>query len=157
MKLILLSSILTSKDPFIHEIVPILTDEKYCKRQKNDPTIVELVQKARSLISTISSKSLSTYCRRDLREQSIDRHDTKLKTLTVQQKALEVAELESSNQVWKRIMSGLPAGLLSFLLWAGTDTRPPRLNLKCWRYRTDPSCPLLSHKQATVCHILSNC
>ena len=156
-KITLLSSISTSKDSFIQEIVPILTDEQYCKSQKIDLTIVELVHKARSSVSTISSKSLSTYCRRDLRKLSIDRHDSKFKTLTVQRKVLEVAELESSNQVWKRIMAGLPAGQFSLLLRAGTDTLPTPLNLKRWRYRTDPSCPLFGHKQPTVHHILSNC
>ena len=55
-----------------------------------------------------------------------------------------------------RIMSGLPAGQLSFLLRAGTDILPSPLNLKRWRYRTDPSCSLCGHKQATVHHILSN-
>ena len=118
---------------------------------------LELVKKARSSTSSISSKSLSTYGRRDLREQSINRHDTKLKTLKVQRKALEIAELESSNRVWKRILSGLSAGQLSFLLRAGTDTLPTPLNLNCWRYRTPSSCPLCGHKQPPVHHILSNC
>ena len=54
-------------------------------------------------------------------------------------------------------MAGLPAGQFSFLLRAGTDTLPTPLNLKRWRYRTDPSCPLCGHKQPTVHHILSNC
>ena len=113
-KLTLISSISTSKDPFIQEIVPILTDERYCKSQKIDPAIVELVQKARSSISTILSKSLSTYCQRDLREQSVDRHDTKLKLLAVQQKALEVAELESSNMCVKEdhVLSSSQTALL---------------------------------------------
>ena len=46
---------------------------------------------------------------------------------------------------------------MSFLLRAGTDTLPTPLNLRRWRLRTDPSCPLCGHKQPTIHHILSNC
>ena len=37
---------------------------------------------------------------------------------------------KNSNQVWKRIMQGLPSGQMSFLLRAGTDTLPTPLNLR---------------------------
>ena len=41
-------------------------------------------------------------------------------------------------------------------LGVGTDTLPTPLNLRCWRLRTDPSCPLCGHKHPTIHHILSN-
>ena len=95
--------------------------------------------------------------KRSSREPHV-RHESKLAALIAQKKALEVAELESSNHVWKRILSGLPAGQLSFLLRAGTDTPLPiPHNIKRWRYRTDSSCPLCGHMRPTVHHILSNC
>ena len=156
-KLTFLSSISTSQDPLIKEISAILTDEEYCKNQRIPPSSVDLLLKAKSSISTISTKTLSSYCRKELRERVIEEHDERLKELTVQNKILEVAELERSNQVWKRILQGLPAGQLSFLLRAGTDTLPTPLNLRRWRLRTDPSCPLCGHKQPTVHHILYNC
>ena len=87
----------------------------------------------------------------------IEKHDNRLKELTVQRKILEVAELESSNQVWRRIMDGLPAGQMSFLLRAGSDTLPTPLNLKRWRLRMDSTCPLCGHTQPTIHHILSSC
>ena len=60
----------------------------------------------------------------------IEKHDESLKKLIVQSKILEVAKVENSNQVWKRIMHGLPSGEMSFLLRAGTDTLPTPLNLR---------------------------
>jgi hypothetical protein len=58
----------------------------------------------------------------------IEKYDNRLKKLTVQRKILEAAELESSNHVWRRVMKGLPAGQMSFLLIAGSDTFPTVLH-----------------------------
>ena len=43
-KLTFFSTISTSKDPFIQDMLPILTDVRYCKSQKTDPADVDLVQ-----------------------------------------------------------------------------------------------------------------
>ena len=53
----------------------------------------------------------------------------KLSELTVQSKFTAIIELESQNNVWKRIQKGMPAVQLSFLLRAGSDTLPTPLNL----------------------------
>ena len=129
-KLTFLAAISMSQDPVIEEILSILTDEEYCKNQKIHSSDVDLLLKARSSITTISSKTLSNCCKREFTQQVIEKHDKGLKNLTMQSKILEVAELENSNQVWKRIMQGLPAGQMSFLLRAGTDTLPTLLNLR---------------------------
>lgn len=89
-------------------------------------------------------RSLSSHCRRELREKVIEKHDKRLKELTVQNKIMKVTELEDSNQVWKRILLGLPAGTLSFILRVGTDTLPTPLILTRKRLKTDPSCPLVA-------------
>ena len=59
--------------------------------------------------------------------------------------------------MWKRVLQGLPAGQLSSLLRAGTDTLPTPLNLRRWRLKMDPRCPLCGNRQPTIHHILSNC
>ena len=96
-KLTFLASISTSQDPVIEEILSILTDEEYCKNQRIQPSSVELL-KARSSITTISSKTLSNHCKGEFRQQVIEKHDKRLKELTVQSnyKILELAELENS-------------------------------------------------------------
>jgi len=42
--------------------------------------------------------------KKELGQQVIEKHGKCLKELTVQSKILEAAELENSNQVWKRIL-----------------------------------------------------
>ena len=156
-KLTFLASISTSKDPVIEEISSILTDEEYCRSQKIKSSTLDLLVKARTSISTISSKTLRNQCKSELRHQVIETHDKILQKLTVQSKILEVVQLENSNQVWRRVMMGLPSGQMSFLLRAGTDTLPTPLNLRRWRLRVDPSCPLCGHTHPTIHHVLSNC
>ena len=141
-KLTFLAAISTSQDLVIDEILSILTDKEYCKSQRIQPSVVDLLLKVRSLIATISSRALSNQCKSEFRQQAIEKHDKRLKELTVESKILWVAELENSNQVWKRIMQGLLAGQMSFLLRAGTDTLPTLLNLRWWRLRMDSSCPM---------------
>ena len=51
----------------------------------------------------------------------------------------------------------MPAGQLSFLLRAGSDTLPTPLNLRRWRLRPDAKCPLCSNQWPTVQHILNGC
>ena len=94
-KLTFLASISTSQDPVIEDILSILTEEEYCKNQRIQPSTVDL-HKARSSITTISSKTLNNNCKREFRLHVIEKHDNRLKELTVQRKILEVAELESS-------------------------------------------------------------
>jgi len=77
-KLTFLSSISTSPEPLIEEISSNrLTDEEYCKNQRIHPSSVHLLLKAKSSNSTISSKSLSSHCRRELKK-----HDKRLKELS---------------------------------------------------------------------------
>ena len=124
-------------------------------KQRIHQSSVDLLLKAKSSISSTYSKSLSSHCRREL-ERTLKKYDKKLRELIVQSKILDVTELKDSNQVWKRILQGLQAGQLSFLLRAGTDALPTPLNLTHWKLKTDPSCPLCGHKQSTIHHILSN-
>ena len=59
--------------------------------------------------------------------------------------------------IWNRILDGRPAGQLSFLLRAGSDTLPTPLNLKRWRIRVDANCTLCGALSPTVLHILNGC
>ena len=55
------------------------------------------------------------------------------------------------------IISGLPSRQLSFRLRAGADCLPTPLNLRRWKYVTDPKCNLYSSPTPTTFHILNNC
>ena len=101
-KLTFLASISTSQDPIIEEILSILTKEEYCKKQRIQPSTVDLLHKVRWSITTISSKTVNNHYKREFRQQVIEKHDNRLKELTVQRKILVAAELENSNQVsWR--------------------------------------------------------
>ena len=94
----------------IKEISNLLLDREYTKGQGIPDVAVELLNKAKSSISTINSKTLSNQSRKIYRESKANTYDAKLTQLTVQNKLLSVTQLEAKNHVWKRIMSDvLPA------------------------------------------------
>ena len=156
-KLTFLASISTSRDPVIMELSTLLLDRDHNRKMGIPDIASELLEKGRSSVSIINQKTLSSQCRKIYRESRVTSCDTKLAQLTVQNKFLSVTQLEAVNHVWRRIMDGLPAGQLSFLLTAGTDTLPTPLNLKRWRIRVDSRCHLCMNRSPTVHHILSNC
>ena len=96
-------------------------------------------------------------CSSDLESSWVSNWDNQLDTLSVQSKFKDIVTLESDSKIWNRIISGLPAGQLSFLLRAGADILPTPLNLKRWKYRVEAKCHLCSSPNPTVSHILSSC
>ena len=83
--------------------------------------------------------------------------DDNLHKLSVQSKFLNACDLEKSNRVWARILDGLPAKQLSFILRASSDTLPTPLNQRRWRMRVDAACDLCKSRSPTVLHILNFC
>ena len=61
------------------------------------------MEKAKCSVVDITNKTLKTQCRRFFKERSSEIHGKKLEELSVQSKALEVVELEKTNNVWKRV------------------------------------------------------
>ena len=143
-KLTFVASVTTSKDPMIQEILSIATDDDFVNSQKTPSAAVKLLEKAKSAVDRITTKTLKTQCKASFKEWLSETHKKKLEELSVQSKALEVIELEKANNVWKRVQQGLPAGQLSFLLRAGTGTLPTPLNLRRWHLKVDSisgACP----------------
>ena len=156
-KLTFLSSVMSSDDPMIQEITNAALDEPTAGRMGVMSETLSLFNLARVSIASISRKTLSSECRR-VSDDSIKAHwDNRLSTLSVQGKFHQVCHLEAQNKVWNRILDGLPAGQLSFLLRAGSDTLPTPLNLKRWRIRVDANCTLCGALSPTVLHILNVC
>ena len=75
----------------------------------------------------------------------------------MQSKLTEAVNLEQESQVWKRIRDGLPAGQLSFILRAASDTLPTLLNLRRWKIQCGAKCSLCGNSRPTVAHILNGC
>jgi len=75
--------------------------------------------------------------------------------LTVQSKVKDIIDLEPEYRTWNRLLVGLRAGQLSFLIRAGADCLPTPLNLHRWGYRVSNSCPLCNSPSPTTAHILN--
>jgi len=80
-----------------------------------------------------------------------------LESLSVRSKLLDIVGVENETHVWSRIMFSLPAGQLSFMIWAGIDCLPTPVNLFRWEIQSDPSCPLCHTRSCTVHHIHNCC
>ena len=108
-KLTLLASISTSEDSLIKEISGVITENSLCGSQKISISSSDILKKAKSSIAIIS-KTLNSECKRIQKKTICSRHEEHLRSLTVQNKFLEVTQLEGQNHVWNCIMMGLPAG-----------------------------------------------
>jgi len=82
---------------------------------------------------------------------------TQLDELSVQSKFQDVVDLEPQSKVWNHLTTCLPSSQLSSILRAGADCLPTPLNLRRWRFQSDPSCRLCGSSSPTTLHILSGC
>ena len=157
----LVSSIESSKDPLVKECVALLFDPEFISRNQFPTECPTFLQRARDSIShaTDSSRppSVKSIISKSLHQKHTDAWNTSLDQLQVQSKFKDVVALEPESRTWNRLLTGLPAGQLSFLLRAGTDCLPTPLNLQRWRYRVSSSCPLCSSPSPTTAHILNGC
>ena len=63
----------------------------------------------------------------------------------------------AESHFWNCLAASLPAGQLSFLLWAGTNSLPIPMSLWRWHYCVSSSCPLCNSPNPTIAHILNSC
>ena len=84
-------------------------------------------------------------------------HGKSLEQLQVQNSLLEILPLEHEDNLWKRIITGLPSGQLSFVLRACSETLPSPSTLARWKYQLSRKCPLCDAPVCNVKHILNCC
>ena len=146
-KLNYLSAISSSSDKSINELTFLTNDEEFLKRQNIPKKAGEhnLAKKHRKTVKAVLS------------EEERNKWNEKLQKLQVQNKTTETIDLEEENQVWKRIIDGLPAKQLSFILRACSDTLPTPVNLARWKIQLQSTCALCGSQGATVKHILNGC
>ena len=92
-----------------------------------------------------------------LREDHTKAMDDILEELSIQGKFKDVTRLKEENKAWNWLVTSLLVGQLSFILRGGMNCHPTPLNLRHWRYHTDPSCTLCSSSHPTSLHILNGC
>ena len=151
----------TSKDPLVKECVALLFNPEFIARNQFPSECPSLLQMARESISQVTESSkppcVKTVLKKSLCKQHTDFWNSNLDQLQVQSKFKDIVALEPESRTWNRLITGLPAGQLSFLLRAGTDCLPTPLNLRRWRYRISSSCPLCNSPSPTTVHILNGC
>ena len=128
-KLTFLSSILTSGDPMITEISELLLDQDFTRSQRIPSEFNQVLALAKNSYPQSPPKLCHVNAQMFIEKVVSNTANDKLSELTVQSKFTAIIELESQNNVWKRIQKGMPAVQLSFLLRAGSDTLPTPLNL----------------------------
>ena len=156
-KLSYLSAVTLSADPLIAEISSLALRDPSEKSQCFSPEARTTFTIVKRSVTSITRKTLPKAVRILHKENVIDHWDSHLQNLSVQDKFLEISQLEKDNRVWNRIQRGLPAGQLSFLLRAGSDTLPTPLNLRRWKLRTEAHCDLCSSTSPITLHILNAC
>ena len=152
-KLTLLISIPTSNDPFIEEITSIHKDESYCASQKIPRVCIDLLHKARLLVSSFTTKSINIYCRHEL-SQKMNCGETKRNWNLCQS-----TELEDVNNMWKRITHAVPSSRSAFI---PAESRHRHMHCQhhwTWNIGVYERIPvvLVVVSQPTVRHSLSNC
>ena len=127
----LVNSIESSKDPLVKECVALLFDPEFLSHNQFPTECPTFLQRARDSIShaTASSRppSVKSIISKSLHQKHTDAWNTSLDQLQVESKFKDVVALEPKSRTWNTLLTGLPAGQLSFLLRAGTDCLPTPL------------------------------
>ena len=102
-----------------------LTSPSFVKAFHIPNEAVNILHSAQSSIADLpQAKQLIKEATANIKSNTASHWNTHLSSLSVQCKLTEAVNLEQESQVWKRIRDGLPAGQLSFILRAASDTLP---------------------------------
>ena len=118
-KLSTLSSLEFSSDPATKECLSLMKDPDFLRRL-DIPSNTCKTHK-----STVAVKKTATSY---LKKTHSEARTASLDPLEVQSKFKDIISLEPQAHTWNRLLAGLPAGQLSFLLRAGSDCLPTPLN-----------------------------
>ena len=143
----------------IKECLALLVDPESCLAT-NFHMSPPLLKAARGISQVTGSSKLpsdKSILSKSLHQIHTHYWNTTLVQLQVQSKFKDIVALEPISRFWNRLITGLPAGQLSFLLRAGTDYLPTPWNLCRWRYWVKNSCPLCSSPNPSSAHILNGC
>ena len=136
-KLSMIVSIGQSKDPLITECISLLNNPDFLSRNQLPQNSIQLLDAARRsacATSNTTKSTIKTQVRKSLRQNHSKHWNNTLDHLQIQSKFRDIITLEPESHTWNRLIAGLPAGQLSFLLRAGADCLPTPLNLRRWKY-----------------------
>ena len=114
--------------PLLRNLLCLLKDPCFLKRMDIPTSVYSALEAAQRSVDNISMKSVKI----SSQKSHAKFWDDTLDPLQVQSKFKDIVSLEPESHTWNRILSGLPAKQLSFLLRASTDCLPTPLNLHHW-------------------------
>ena len=157
-----LSIVLSSTDPLVQETISLLQSPEFLNREQIPPLAAETARTCSHLATNSFNPARSrTKRQREIKLRFYQRRkehwDSKLESLSVQGQLKEITTLESETGLWKRLITCLPRGQLSFVLRASLECLPTPITLKRWKLRIDPSCHLCGSVNANAKHILNHC
>ena len=154
-KLSMVSALEATSDLAIKECLALLSDPKFLEQNNIPRDTCLILDSARKSISSLTKIAIKKRAKEILRQRQADIWNASLTPLLVQSKFIIL--LEPQSHTWNRLLAGLPAGQLSFLIRAGADCLPTPLNLRRWHYRVCSKCPLCNSPNPTSAHILNGC
>ena len=165
-KLALISAVNRSTDSHVLECLPALDSPSFLRASHIDPATWESFQVAitRCRTETVAPKPncILSACKSVVSSRYARDWEAHLNTLTVQNALSDILPLGSEDQLWNRLLTGMPAGQLSFVLRASTECLPSPSTLVRWGYSSplnslSRKCPLCSYNTCTAHHVLSSC
>ena len=129
-KLTYLSAVTVSHDPLVEEIASLDLSPHMRSALGSSKATEDVLRWAIDSIESINKRTLPKAVKYIMKERSAEKWNNHLCKLTVQCKFGEACGLEKYNKVWSRILKGLLAGQLSFILRAASDTLSTPLNLE---------------------------
>ena len=115
------------------------------------------IQNSRQISSRVNESSIIRRSKAGIVQQQCVELEKSLEQLQIQNSLLDVLPLEHEDSLWKRIITGLPNGQLSFVLRACSETLPSPSTLVRWNYKFSRKCPLCDAPLCNVKHILNCC
>ena len=158
-KLRLLAQVHMTHDQSLQEFEALISDPSFTSQECIPNRCVEIVSSSTSAPTPSYAEAIQLLhtLKSNLGRQQTAHWNNHLESLAVQSKFLDITALEQESRVWSRIMFGLPAGQLSFIIRAGVDTLPTPANLHRWKIQSDPSCTNCGNRPCTVNHVLNHC
>ena len=143
-KLSLVVTVEQSRDP----LIPFTTERSWLPMQEPNSPGSQLstgCSKKKSALETSNTTrtSIKTIAKQSLREKHLSYWNNTLNHLQVQLKFSDIVGLEPESHTWNRLLAGLPAGQLSFMLRAGTDCLPTPLKSPLLEVRSILYMPLM--------------
>ena len=147
--------VVSSADPSVSECAQGLDQDTFKNLYHMSVQDIDIITSTSTLIknsrqhsSRVSESSIIRRSKAKVVKQLCAELEKSLEQLQVQNSLLEILPLEHENNLWKRIITGLPSGQLSFVLRACSETLPSPSTLAQWKYQLSRKCPLCDAQSA---------